>query len=218
MKISAPLSKTLAALLVQGSLLVMSSLVRKLAPAFQAKAIIANQIQTFSSDQLKGKYYLLFFYPLDFTFVCPTELTAFSDRAGEFRDINCELLASSVDSEYAHLAWIQTPRNKGGLGEMKFPLLADVSKRIAAGFDALLAEEGVALRASFIVDPQGMVRHASYNDLPIGRSVDEMLRLVKAIQFFDKHGEVCPANWQPGSKTIKAHPDDSKEFFESVHR
>lgn len=196
----------------------MSSLVRKLAPSFQTKAIVANKIQTFSSDQLKEKYWLLFFYPLDFTFVCPTELTAFSDRVGEFRDINCEVVASSVDSEYAHLAWIQTPRNKGGLGEMKIPLLADVSKKIASDFGALLSEEGVALRASFIVDRKGVVRHASYNDLPIGRSVDEMLRLVKAIQFFDEHGEVCPANWQPGSKTMKAHPDDSKEFFESVHR
>lgn len=196
----------------------MHSLVRKAAPAFSAKAIIDKTIQTFSSDQLKGKYCFIFFYPLDFTFVCPTELTAFSDRVQEFSDIQCNVVACSVDSEYSHLAWINTPRNKGGLGELRFPLLADVNKRISTAFGALLEEEGVALRASFIIDPKGIVRHASFNDLPIGRSVDESLRLVRAIQFFDKHGEVCPANWQPGGKTIKAHPSGSKEYFESEAR
>jgi peroxiredoxin (alkyl hydroperoxide reductase subunit C) len=148
------------------------------------------------------------------TFVCPTELTAFSDRVREFEELGCSLLAASVDSEYSHLAWIQTPRSKGGLGEMKIPLLSDLSKRISRDWGALLEEEGVALRASFIVDKEGIVRHASFNDLPIGRSVDEALRIVKAIQFFDKHGEVCPANWQPGAKTI--NPGHSKSYFEGI--
>ena len=196
----------------------MSSLVRKLAPTFTTKAIINNTIQQFNSDSLVGKYWLIFFYPLNFTFVCPTELTAFSDRVQEFTDIGCQVLASSVDSEYSHLAWMDLPRSKGGIGPMKIPLLADVSRRISSSFGALLEEEGVALRATFIVDQKGIVRHASFNDLPIGRSVDEMLRLVRAIQFFDKNGEVCPANWQPGSNTIKALPNESKEFFEQTVR
>ena len=186
------------------------SLVRQPAPSFSTNAIIDQSITTYSSELLKGKYWLIFFYPLDFTFVCPTELISFSDRIKEFTDIQCEVIGCSVDSEYAHLAWIKTPRNEGGLGELKFPLLADVNRSISTSFGALLEKDGVSLRASFIIDPKGIVRHASFNDLPFGRSVDESLRLIHAIQSYDKHGEMCPANWQKGDKTVKVNTKDAK--------
>ena len=162
---------------------------RRQAPVFKNNAVIDGMIKPFSSNDLKGKYCYLFFYPLDFTFVCPTEITAFSDRIKEFQDINCQVLAASVDSEYSHLAWCNVPRNQGGLGKISFPLLADVNKRLATEFGALLEEEG-----------------------------DEALRLVKAIKFFDEHGEVCPINWQPGTKTMKATPEESKQYFESISK
>lgn len=136
------------------------------------------------------------------TFVCPTEIIAFNDRASEFRSLNCEVVAASIDSAYTHLAWRNTPRAQGGLGDMQIPILADLTKKISREYGALIEEAGVALRATYIIDSNGVLRHMSLNDLGIGRSVDETLRLVQAIQFNDKHGEVCPANWKPGQTGV----------------
>jgi alkyl hydroperoxide reductase subunit AhpC len=157
---------------------------------------------------------ILVFYPLDFTFVCPTELIAFGDRIEEFRALGAEVLGISVDSEYTHLAWCNTPRAEGGLSPMALPLIADLDKNIARSYGVLL-NDSVALRGLFLIDPKGLVRHATINDLPIGRSVDEALRVLQACQFTDKHGEVCPANWQPGAPSMKADPKGSKTYFES---
>ena len=159
---------------------------------------------------------VLFFYPLDFTFVCPTEIIAFSDRIEEFKALGVEVLGCSIDSAFSHLAWIQTPRNKGGLGDLKYPLVADITKSISKDYEVLIEDgdnAGVALRGLFIISPEGILRQKTVNDLPVGRSVDETLRLLKAFQFTDKHGEVCPANWTPGADTIKPNPKDSQEYF-----
>ncbi|XP_018431058.1 PREDICTED: thioredoxin-dependent peroxide reductase, mitochondrial-like [Nanorana parkeri] len=151
------------------------------------------------------------------TFVCPTEIVAFSDKANEFRDVNCEVVAVSVDSHFCHLAWTNTPRKTGGLGHMNIPLLSDLTKQISRDYGVLLETPGIALRGLFIIDPNGIVRHMSVNDLPVGRSVEETLRLVKAFQYVETHGEVCPANWTPHSPTIKPSPEASKEYFKKVN-
>ena len=159
---------------------------------------------------------VLFFYPLDWTFVCPTEIIAFSDRVEEFKKIDVEVLGCSVDSAFSHLHWINTPRNKGGLGGLKYPLLADITKSIAKDYEVLIEEgddAGIALRGLFIISPEGKLRQKTVNDLPVGRSVDETLRLLNAFKFTDEHGEVCPANWQPGSDTIVPNVKDSEAFF-----
>jgi alkyl hydroperoxide reductase subunit AhpC len=187
-------------------------LVQQPAPQFTAKAVLGNDIKELSLSQYQGKYVILLFYPLDFTFVCPTELIAFSDRAKDFRALNCEIIGISVDSEYSHLAWSQLERSRGGLAPCDIPLVADLDKAIAKKYGVLVGGQ-VALRGLFIIDPQGIVRQATINDLPIGRSVDEALRLVQAIQFVEKHGEVCPANWTPGAPTMKADPVGSKAYF-----
>ncbi|XP_074643838.1 peroxiredoxin-1-like isoform X2 [Tubulanus polymorphus] len=188
--------------------------VQKPAPVFEATAVSENgEFVTVKLSDYKGKYLVLFFYPLDFTFVCPTEITAFSDRVEEFRSINCEVLACSVDSEFSHLTWINTPRKKGGLGTMKMPVLSDLTKDISRRYGVLLEEQGVALRGLFIIDDKGILRQMTVNDLPVGRSVDETLRLVQAFQFTDKHGEVCPAGWKPGADTINPSPKESQAFF-----
>lgn len=150
------------------------------------------------------------------TFVCPTELIAFGDRINEFRELGAEVLGISVDSEYTHLAWCNTPRAQGGLQPMNLPLVADLDKNIARAYGVLL-NESVALRGLFVIDPKGIVRHATINDLPIGRSVDETLRVLQAVQFTDRHGEVCPANWKPGEKSMKADPKGSQEYFQTVN-
>lgn len=147
--------------------------------------------------------------------MCPTELIAFGDRVNEFRELGAEVLGISVDSEFTHLAWVNTPRNQGGLSPMALPLVSDLDKNIGRAYGVLI-NDSVALRGLFLVDPKGLVRHATINDLPIGRSVDEALRVLQACQFTDKHGEVCPANWQPGSKSMKADPKGSKEYFQST--
>lgn len=185
------------------------------APDFQADAVAANGefIQVKLSDY-KDKYLVLFFYPLDFTFVCPTEITAFSDRAQEFKDINCELVACSVDSKFSHLAWTQMSRKKGGLGKMNFPIMSDLTKSISEDYGVLLKGAGISLRGLFVIDPKGNIRQITVNDLPVGRSVDETLRLVQAFQFVDEHGEVCPAGWNPGKDTIKPGVKSSLEYFE----
>lgn len=191
----------------------MGVLVQQPAPDFKVQAVMPNkEFKTISLSEYKGKYVLAFFWPLDFTFVCPTEIIAFSDRNEEFAKLGVQILGISIDSHYTHLAWRSTPRHEGGLGEIAYPMIADLNKDIARAYDVLLPG-GVALRGLFLIDKNGIVRHQVVNDLPLGRSVDEALRMVKALQYFEAHGEVCPANWQEGSRTIKANPTESKKFF-----
>ncbi|KFV41934.1 hypothetical protein N341_09989, partial [Tyto alba] len=184
------------------------------APFFKGTAVVNGEFKELSLDDFKGKYLVLFFYPLDFTFVCPTEIVAFSNKANEFHDVNCDVVAVSVDSHFCHLAWINTPRKSGGLGKMNIPVLSDLTKQISRDYGVLLEGPGIALRGLFIIDPNGIIKHLSVNDLPVGRSVEETLRLVKAFQYVETHGEVCPANWTPDSPTIKPSPEASKEYFE----
>ncbi len=193
----------------------MALSVQKKAPDFCGQAVVGSQFKEVKLDDYKGKWLVLFFYPLDFTFVCPTEIISFSDRLDEFKSIATEVVSVSVDSHYTHLAWKNTPRKEGGLGEIRFPMLADLSKQISEDYGVLL-EDGVALRGLFLIDPNQIVRHVTINDLSVGRSVDEVLRVIKAFQFVEKHGEVCPANWQPGEKTMVPDTDKSKKYFETV--
>ncbi|KAF4116842.1 peroxiredoxin-1 [Onychostoma macrolepis] len=186
----------------------------KPAPDFTAKAVMPDgQFKDLSLSDYKGKYVVLFFYPLDFTFVCPTEIIAFSDAVEEFRKIDCEVIGASVDSHFCHLAWINTPRKQGGLGHMKVPLVADSLRSISRDYGVLKEDEGIAYRGLFIIDDKGILRQITINDLPVGRSIDETLRLVQAFQFTDKHGEVCPAGWKPGKDTIKPDVQQSKDYF-----
>lgn len=185
----------------------------KPAPEWSGTAVVNGDFKQISLSDYKGKYLVFFFYPLDFTFVCPTEIIAFSERVSEFQAINCEVVACSTDSHFSHLAWVNTPRKQGGLGDMKIPLLADKTCEIARTYGVLKEDEGIAFRGLFIIDDKGNLRQITINDLPVGRSVDETLRLVQAFQFTDKHGEVCPAGWKPGSDTMKADPKGSKEYF-----
>jgi peroxiredoxin (alkyl hydroperoxide reductase subunit C) len=187
-------------------------LVQNPAPDFTAKAVANGEFKTIRLSDYKGKWVYLFFYPLDFTFVCPTEIIAFSDAASRFEKLGCQILGCSIDSEFVHLRWIETARKDGGLGGCNYPLIADVSKDIARSFD-VLTRDGVALRGSFLIDPKGVVRQATINDLPVGRSVDEAERLVQAFQYAEVHGEVCPANWEQGKDTMKADPKGSLEYF-----
>jgi len=184
------------------------------APNFEGHAIIDADFGKVKLEDYRGKYLVFFFYPLDFTFVCPTELIAFSDRVEEFRQIDCEVVACSCDSHFSHLAWVNTPRRQGGLGEMKIPLLADKNCEIAKSYGVYKHDDGVAFRGLFIIDAKGNLRQITINDLPVGRSVDETLRLVQAFQFTDKHGEVCPAGWKPGQKSMKPDQAGKAKFFE----
>ena len=160
---------------------------------------------------------VLFFYPLDFTFVCPTEIIAFGDRAAEFAAINTQVIAASCDSKFTHLAWVNTPRSEGGLGNMGIPILADFNKDVATKYGVLIPNAGVPLRGLFIIDPLGNLRQITINDLPVGRNVDEVLRLIQAFQFVEVHGQVCPANWQPGAATMHADPVKSQEYFAAAN-
>jgi alkyl hydroperoxide reductase subunit AhpC len=197
----------------------MSTLVQKQAPDFKATAVVKGQFKEVSLSSYRGeKYVLLYFYPLDFTFVCPTEIIAFNDKIKEFEKRNAVVLGVSVDSQYTHLAWINTPRKQGGLGGLDYPLVSDLTKKIAADYGVLTADGAVALRGLFLIDRDGIVRHALVNDLPIGRSVDEALRILDALQHFEVHGEVCPANWHAGEKTMKPDPKGSLTYFEAVHK
>ncbi len=188
------------------------------APDFSATAVYDMEFKTVRLSDYRGKkYVVLFFYPLDFTFVCPTEITAFSDRYDEFAKLDTEILGVSVDSEYSHLAWIQTERKAGGVGELRYPLISDLKKEISAAYNVLDPAAGVALRGLFIIDKEGIIQHATINNLAFGRSVDETLRTLQAIQYVQAHpDEVCPANWQPGQRTMKPDPVKSKEFFAAV--
>ncbi|ABC98754.1 peroxiredoxin 2/4 [Thermostichus sp. MS-CIW-21] len=188
------------------------------APDFSATAVYDMEFKTVRLSDYRGKkYVVLFFYPLDFTFVCPTEITAFSDRYDEFAKLDTEILGVSVDSEYSHLAWIQTDRKAGGVGELRYPLVSDLKKEISAAYNVLDPAAGVALRGLFIIDKEGIIQHATINNLAFGRSVDETLRTLQAIQYVQAHpDEVCPANWQPGQRTLNPDPVKSKEFFAAV--
>jgi len=179
--------------------------------------VVKGEFKEISLDDYKGKNVVLFFYPLDFTFVCPTEIIAFSDRSDEFRKLGCEVIACSTDSHFSHLAWCEKSRKQGGLGDMKIPLLADKSMAISRAYGVLKEDEGVSFRGLFIIDPKQKLRQITVNDLPVGRDVDETLRLVQAFQFTDEHGEVCPAGWRPGGATMKPDPKGSKTYFEGAN-
>ncbi|EFN89926.1 peroxiredoxin 1 isoform X2 [Harpegnathos saltator] len=192
--------------------------IQKPAPEFCGTAVVKGDFKEIKLNDYKGKYVVLFFYPLDFTFVCPTEIIAFSEKVKDFEALNTQVIGVSTDSHFSHLAWINTPRKQGGLGgDLGYPLLSDFKKEISARYNVLLEESGVASRGLFIINKEGILVQFSVNDLPVGRSVEETLRLIKAFQFVEEHGEVCPANWQPESKTIKPNPKDSKEYFESTN-
>ncbi|XP_022530304.2 peroxiredoxin-2 [Astyanax mexicanus] len=183
------------------------------APQFKATAVVNGEFKDIQLSDYRGKYVVLFFYPLDFTFVCPTEIIAFSESADKFSDIKCQVIAASTDSHFSHLAWINTPRKQGGLGPMNIPLVADLTQSISRDYGVLKEDEGIAFRGLFVIDDKGILRQITINDLPVGRSVDETLRLVKAFQYTDKHGEVCPANWEPGKDTIIPGVQESKKYF-----
>ena len=185
----------------------------KPAPAFKGTAVVNGQFKDISLSDYKGQYVVLFFYPMDFTFVCPTEIIGFSERADEFQKINCQLIAASTDSHFTHLAWVNTSRKEGGLGKMNIPLLADKNAKISQEYGVYLDDKGVPLRGLFIIDDKGVLRQITINDLPVGRNVDETLRLVQAFQYTDVHGEVCPVGWKPGDDTIKPGVESSKEYF-----
>ncbi len=192
----------------------MSNLVGKQAPAFAAKAVENGKIvENYSLEDLKGHYVLFFFYPLDFTFVCPTELHAFQEKLAEFEARNCKVVGCSVDSWYSHLAWIGTPKEKGGIEGVTYPIVSDLSKEISKNYDVLKEDEGIAYRGLFLIDKEGVVRHQLVNDLPLGRSVDEALRMVDALVFHEKHGEVCPANWKEGAKAMAPTQDGLISYF-----
>ncbi len=173
------------------------------APDFTANAVMPdNTIASFTLSKLRGKYVVLFFYPMDFTFVCPTELIAFDNSLAKFKELNTEVVSVSVDSEYSHYAWKETARSKGGIGCLRYPMVSDFSKKISRDYGVLLGET-VALRGLFLIDKEGIVRHELINDLPLGRNVEEALRMVKSLQFVEKYGEVCPANWQDGGEGLR---------------
>jgi len=181
----------------------MSTLVTQQAPDFVATAVMAdNSFEEIKLANYRGKYVVLFFYPLDFTFVCPSEILAFNRKLSEFKEKNCELIGVSVDSHFTHLAWKETETRKGGIGNIQYPLVSDIKKEIARAY-GVLHDDSVALRGLFLIDPNGVVRHAVVNDLPLGRNVDEALRMLDALQFTEEHGEVCPANWHAGEEAMK---------------
>ena len=187
------------------------------APEFTATAVVDQEFETIKLSDYRGKYVVLFFYPLDFTFVCPTEITAFSDRYKEVELLNTEILGVSVDSEFSHLAWIQTDRKSGGIGDLNYPLLSDIKKEISTAYNVLDLEAGIALRGLFIIDREGIIQHATVNNFAFGRNVDEAIRTLQAIQYVQIHpNEVCPVGWKPGDKTMNSDPIKSKEFFAAV--
>jgi peroxiredoxin (alkyl hydroperoxide reductase subunit C) len=194
----------------------MSVLVGRPAPEFTAAAVLGDGqiVDDFSlSSHLNGKYGLIFFYPLDFTFVCPSELIAFDHRMEEFKKRNVEVIGVSIDSQFTHNAWRNTPVNEGGIGPVKYPLVADTSHAICQAYGIEHPDAHVAFRGTFLIDKQGIVRSEAVNDLPIGRNVDEFIRLVDALQFHEEHGEVCPAGWNVGDTGMKASPDGVAEYL-----
>lgn len=189
-------------------------LIGKKAPQFNAVAVQRNQfLDHFSLEKFLGRYVLFFFYPLDFTFVCPTELHAFQKKLSEFEKKSCQVIGCSIDSHFSHAAWLNTPKEKGGIEGITYPIVSDITKEIARQFGVLSEEEGVAYRGLFLIDREGIVRHMLVNDLPLGRSVNEALRLLDALQFFEKNGEVCPANWHQGEKTMIPDQNGLETYF-----
>merc|ERR1719198_1512372 len=193
--------------------------VRKPAPAFKGMAYWDKKFKEISLEQFKGKYVVLFFYPLDFTFVCPTEIVQFSDKKAEFDALDCQVIACSIDSHFTHKEWTKKDRKKGGLGEMAIPMLSDLSHQISKDYGFLIedgGDAGVSFRATYIIDTNGILRHMSINDLPVGRNADEFIRLVSAFKYTDEYGEVCPASWKPGAATMVPDHDSKKldEFWE----
>ncbi|NBV41242.1 peroxiredoxin [bacterium] len=196
----------------------MSVLVGKQAPDFDVKAVIngGEIVDSFRLSSYRGRYVVLFFYPLDFTFVCPTELHAFQDKLSEFEARNTQVIACSTDSWQSHAAWLATPKNKGGIQGVTYPVVADFSKTIARDYDVLIEANGpvgASYRGLFLIDKEGVVRHQVVNDTPLGRSVDETLRMVDALQYFEKNGEVCPANWKSGDKALKESRESVESYF-----
>jgi peroxiredoxin (alkyl hydroperoxide reductase subunit C) len=185
----------------------MSTLVTQQAPNFSATAVTPdNRFEEIKLSNYRGKYVVLFFYPLDFTFVCPSEILAFDRKVEEFNKKDCELLGVSVDSHFTHLAWKQTDTKNGGIGNIRYSLVSDLTKDIARAY-GVLHDDSVALRGLFLIDKDGVVRHAIVNDLPLGRNVDEALRTLDALQFTEEHGEVCPANWRQGEDAMEPTPE-----------
>lgn len=192
----------------------MCTLVTKEAPDFATQAVMGDgSFSELKLSSYRGKYVVLFFYPLDFTFVCPSEIIAFDAVLKKFEQKNAQLLGCSVDSHYTHLAWRNTPRDQGGIGQIKYPLVSDLSKQISKDFGVYLDPPGVALRGLFLIDKEGIVRHSLINDLPIGRSVDEALRVLEALQYHEEHGDVCPANWREGEEAMKPTAEGVAEYL-----
>ena len=193
----------------------MSVLVGKHAPDFTASAVLPDGSfkDDFKLSDYKGQYVVLFFYPLDFTFVCPTELIAFSKRIKEFEARDVQVIGCSIDSKFTHVAWRNTPVEEGGIGAVTYPLVADIKHEICQAYDVEFEQAGVAYRGSFLIDRDGKVRHQVVNDLPLGRNVDEMLRMVDALQFTEKYGEVCPAGWNKGDEGMKANKDGVASYL-----
>lgn len=193
----------------------MGVLVGKKAPDFNATAVINGEIKdNFRLSNFRGKNILLFFYPLDFTFVCPTELHTFQDRLAKFQDLNTEVIGVSVDSQFSHLAWLNTPVADGGIQGVEYPLVSDINKTISRDYDVLIADAGIALRGAFLIDGDGVVRHQTVNDLPLGRNIDEFVRLIEALQFHEENGEVCPANWEKGKKSMTPNQEGLRNYFQ----
>jgi peroxiredoxin 2/4 len=193
----------------------MAVLVGKKAPDFTATAVFGNnEMKPLTlSEYTQGKYTVIFFYPLDFTFVCPSELIAFDHRLAEFKSRNVEVIGISIDSEFTHLAWKNTPIDKGGIGQVAYPLVADIKHEICRAYDVEFDEAGVAFRGSFLIDKAGVVQHQVVNHLPLGRDIDEMLRVVDALQFTEEHGEVCPAGWKKGAKGMTASTEGVAKYL-----
>ncbi len=193
------------------------SLIGKPAPEFKAKAVMQTKmLHDLSLNDYLGQYVVFFFYPLDFTFVCPTELHAFQEKLAEFKKRGAIVVACSVDSVYSHLAWLSTPKTKGGIEGVEYPIVSDLNKEIARAFGVLKEEDGVAYRGLFLLDKQGVIRHQLINDLPLGRSVDEALRCVDALAFHEKNGEVCPANWKSGARGMAPTTEGLVRYFDAV--
>jgi peroxiredoxin (alkyl hydroperoxide reductase subunit C) len=191
----------------------MSTLVTQQAPDFAATAVMAdNSFEEIKLTNYRGKYVVLFFYPLDFTFVCPSEILAFNRKVEEFNKKDCQLIGISVDSHFTHLAWKETEIEKGGIGNVQYPLVADIKKEIARAY-GVLHDDSVALRGLFLIDKEGVVRHAVVNDLPLGRNVDEALRMLDALRFTEEHGEVCPANWHEGEEAMKPTAEGVADYL-----
>ncbi len=192
----------------------MGVLVGKKAPEFKAMAVVNGcDFKEIKLSDFAGKYVVLFFYPLDFTFVCPTELHAFQEKAETFKKLNCEVIGVSIDSHFSHQAWLNTPRTEGGIKGVTYPVVADIHKTISRDYDVLIPEAGIALRGTFLIDKAGVVQQQTINNLPLGRNVDEMIRLLEALQYTEEHGEVCPANWKKGAAAMKPNQAGLKAFF-----